>query len=32
MLYAKGFGVTDADTGRRVNAATVFHLVSVSKS
>ena len=32
MLYAKGFGVRDVTTGVPVNAQTVFHLASVSKS
>jgi CubicO group peptidase (beta-lactamase class C family) len=32
LLYAKGFGVRDVDTGMPVNARTVFHLASVSKS
>ncbi len=32
MLYAKGFGVRDVNTGVPVNAQTVFHLASVSKS
>jgi CubicO group peptidase (beta-lactamase class C family) len=32
LLYAKGFGVRDIDTGVPVDAATVFHLASVSKS
>jgi CubicO group peptidase (beta-lactamase class C family) len=32
MLYAKGFGVRDVRTGVPVNAQTVFHLASVSKS
>lgn len=32
LLYADGFGVRDVTTGARVDAATVFHLASVSKS
>jgi CubicO group peptidase (beta-lactamase class C family) len=32
LLYAKGFGVRDIDTGVPVDAKTVFHLASVSKS
>jgi CubicO group peptidase (beta-lactamase class C family) len=32
LLYAKGFGVCDINTGVPVNAKTVFHLASVSKS
>jgi CubicO group peptidase (beta-lactamase class C family) len=32
LLYAKGFGVRDIKTGVPVNAKTVFHLASVSKS
>ncbi len=32
VLYAKGFGVRDVDTGISVDAKTVFHLASVSKS
>ena len=32
LLYAKGFGVRDIDTGVPVDAGTVFHLASVSKS
>jgi CubicO group peptidase (beta-lactamase class C family) len=32
LLYAKGFGVRDLRTGAPVNARTVFHLASVSKS
>jgi CubicO group peptidase (beta-lactamase class C family) len=32
LLYARGFGVRDIDTGVPVDAATVFHLASVSKS
>lgn len=32
LLYAKGFGVRDVDTGTPVSASTVFHLASVSKS
>src|SRR3981081_2433945 len=32
LLYAKGFGVRDIGTGAPVNAQTVFHLASVSKS
>jgi CubicO group peptidase (beta-lactamase class C family) len=32
MLCAKGFGVRDVNTGVPVNAQTVFHLASVSKS
>jgi CubicO group peptidase (beta-lactamase class C family) len=32
LLYAKGFGVRDIDTGVPVDAETVFHLASVSKS
>lgn len=31
LLYAKGFGVRDVDTGDPVDARTVFHLASVSK-
>lgn len=32
VLYAKGFGVRNIDTGIPVDAKTVFHLASVSKS
>ena len=32
LLYAKGFGVRNVDTGIPVDARTVFHLASVSKS
>jgi CubicO group peptidase (beta-lactamase class C family) len=32
LLYAKGFGVRDIGTGVPVDAMTVFHLASVSKS
>ncbi len=32
LLYAKGFGVRDVDTGAPVSAETVFQLASVSKS
>jgi CubicO group peptidase (beta-lactamase class C family) len=32
VLYAKGFGVRDVDTGVSVDAKTVFQLASVSKS
>ncbi len=32
VLYAKGFGVRDINTGVPVDASTVFHLASVSKS
>src|SRR6516162_1251832 len=32
LLYARGFGVRDIDTGVPVDAKTVFHLASVSKS
>lgn len=32
VLYAKGFGVRDVNSTARVNASTVFHLASVSKS
>jgi CubicO group peptidase (beta-lactamase class C family) len=32
LLYAKGFGVRDIDTGVPVDAKTVFRLASVSKS
>jgi CubicO group peptidase (beta-lactamase class C family) len=32
VLYAKGFGVRDIDTGVPVDAGTVFRLASVSKS
>jgi CubicO group peptidase (beta-lactamase class C family) len=32
LLYAKGFGVRDIDTGVPVDSNTVFHLASVSKS
>ena len=32
LLYAKGFGVRDINTGVPVDAETVFHLASVSKS
>ncbi len=32
LLYAKGFGVRDIRTGAPVDAGTVFHLASVSKS
>jgi CubicO group peptidase (beta-lactamase class C family) len=32
LLYAKGFGVRDVGTGVPVDAKTVFHLASVSKS
>jgi CubicO group peptidase (beta-lactamase class C family) len=32
LLYAEGFGVRDIDTGGPVDAKTVFHLASVSKS
>ena len=32
MLYAQGFGIRDVRTGAPVNAQTVFHLASVSKS
>jgi CubicO group peptidase (beta-lactamase class C family) len=32
MLYARGFGVRDVRTGVPVDARTVFHLASVSKS
>jgi CubicO group peptidase (beta-lactamase class C family) len=32
LLYASGFGVRDIDTGVPVDAKTVFHLASVSKS
>lgn len=32
LLYANGFGVADVRTGAPVNARTVFHLASVSKS
>jgi CubicO group peptidase (beta-lactamase class C family) len=32
LLYAKGFGVRDIGTGVPVDAKTVFHLASVSKS
>jgi CubicO group peptidase (beta-lactamase class C family) len=32
LLYAKGFGVRDIDTGVPVGAKTVFRLASVSKS
>jgi CubicO group peptidase (beta-lactamase class C family) len=32
LLYAKGFGVRNIDTGIPVDAKTVFHLASVSKS
>jgi CubicO group peptidase (beta-lactamase class C family) len=32
LLYGKGFGVRDIDTGVPVDAKTVFHLASVSKS
>jgi CubicO group peptidase (beta-lactamase class C family) len=32
LLYAKGFGVRDIRTGVPVDARTVFHLASVSKS
>jgi len=32
VLYAKGFGVRDISTGAPVDAKTVFHLASVSKS
>ncbi len=32
VLYAKGFGVRDIDAGTPVDAKTVFHLASVSKS
>jgi CubicO group peptidase (beta-lactamase class C family) len=32
LLYARGFGVRDIDTGVPVDAAAVFHLASVSKS
>jgi CubicO group peptidase (beta-lactamase class C family) len=32
LLYAKGFGVRDIDTGVPVDSKTVFHLASVSKS
>lgn len=32
LLYAKGFGVRDIGTGVPVDARTVFHLASVSKS
>jgi CubicO group peptidase (beta-lactamase class C family) len=32
LVYAKGFGVRDVKTGIPVNAQTVFHLASVSKS
>jgi len=32
LVYAKGFGVRDVKTGVPVNAKTVFHLASVSKS
>jgi CubicO group peptidase (beta-lactamase class C family) len=32
LLYAKGFGVRDIDTGVPVDATTVFRLASVSKS
>ena len=32
VLYAKGFGVRDVNSPARVDASTVFHLASVSKS
>lgn len=32
VLYAKGFGVRDVNSTARVDASTVFHLASVSKS
>lgn len=32
VLYAKGFGVRDVNSAARVDASTVFHLASVSKS
>jgi len=32
LVYAKGFGVRDVNTGVPVNPRTVFHLASVSKS
>lgn len=32
VLYAKGFGVRDVNSSARVDAKTVFHLASVSKS
>src|SRR5690349_12128526 len=32
VLYADGFGVRDVDSGRPVDAETVFALASVSKS
>jgi CubicO group peptidase (beta-lactamase class C family) len=32
LLYAKGFGVRDVDTGQPVTPETVFQLASVSKS
>jgi CubicO group peptidase (beta-lactamase class C family) len=32
LLYARGFGVRDIGTGAPVDAGTVFHLASVSKS
>ncbi|KOR87566.1 serine hydrolase [Paenibacillus solani] len=32
MIYAKGFGVTDAENGEAVTERTLFHMASVSKT
>ncbi|WP_164817549.1 serine hydrolase domain-containing protein [Paenibacillus lautus] len=32
MIYAKGFGVTDAENGEAVTEHTLFHMASVSKT